>query len=506
MPRIEPQSRKKEAQGGRSSGHDQTTWKDVSMEKEVPSRRDREDWTTPGAHTANAPFMERDVSSQRAHCGSGGSDDEGKEDNDSDEENDKDENSIAKAKAQLQADDNNRSLSDCAESPPHQYDDTLSFDDVGKEALFLPSPEKQSHDDAIPSSTDHNSNVSREPLDDTHPLDTDFLDSIANEQVLDMESRHADGQGLTIGEVVGLDPIEDRTALPVAAAAAASAAGGNRPDETNGRASIAGTSVDQSRNHTEGNTYDSSEDDRKPAALTRVTPEPSYQVGQERKPSRRSKRARAPTVSYAEQTDEHKQTGGRKAPAAKRRPSRKKSKAKEPSRKTESASTHPAAPAAVFAPSAEALALCPSDRKKQALKTWYMRLSELNQYKSEYGHTNVPQQYPENPKLGTWVNKMRCQRETLSQDKVGVLDSIGFNWGTKKGQRAWEIRFAQLEQYKEENGHCNVPTKYEANPALGRWVSSQRSKYKKKQEGQEGTIEDDQVKRLEEIGFSWKMN
>jgi hypothetical protein len=40
----------------------------------------------------------------------------------------------------------------------------------------------------------------------------------------------------------------------------------------------------------------------------------------------------------------------------------------------------------------------PRDRK--ALKTWYERLNELNDYKTRFGHCNVPQKWEENEKLG----------------------------------------------------------------------------------------------------------
>ena len=38
---------------------------------------------------------------------------------------------------------------------------------------------------------------------------------------------------------------------------------------------------------------------------------------------------------------------------------------------------------------------------------WYDRLSELMEYKQIFGDCNVPQKYPENARLGIWVNKQR---------------------------------------------------------------------------------------------------
>jgi len=59
----------------------------------------------------------------------------------------------------------------------------------------------------------------------------------------------------------------------------------------------------------------------------------------------------------------------------------------------------------------------------------------------------------------------------------------------------WEKRFSELVRFKEEHGHCNVPRGWSENPALGTWVSSQRSR--------RGKLSPDGVKRLEALGFEW---
>ena len=64
----------------------------------------------------------------------------------------------------------------------------------------------------------------------------------------------------------------------------------------------------------------------------------------------------------------------------------------------------------------------------------------------------------------------------------------------------------ELKEYKAEYGNCHVPTKYKENTALGRWVSTQRSEYKKFCEGDEKTsMTADKIRRLESIGFAWFM-
>ena len=59
-----------------------------------------------------------------------------------------------------------------------------------------------------------------------------------------------------------------------------------------------------------------------------------------------------------------------------------------------------------------------------------------------------------------------------------MLDSIGFVWKFRATPISvdWEVRFQQLVEYKRVHGDCNVPQRYKANPQLGTWVITQRTK------------------------------
>lgn len=105
-------------------------------------------------------------------------------------------------------------------------------------------------------------------------------------------------------------------------------------------------------------------------------------------------------------------------------------------------------------PSREELNSARNPRAKHALQTWYRRFCELKRYRDTHGDCQVPQKYAENKSLGIWVNKQRCTRDNLSDRKRAALELIGFEWGKKKGRQAWDEKYAELEQYKLENGHC----------------------------------------------------
>ena len=61
----------------------------------------------------------------------------------------------------------------------------------------------------------------------------------------------------------------------------------------------------------------------------------------------------------------------------------------------------------------------------------------------------------------------------------------------------WDQRLGELHQFKELNGHCNVPLRYPANRALGSWVIAQRALYKKE------VLSEDRIINLTNLGFIW---
>jgi hypothetical protein len=107
-----------------------------------------------------------------------------------------------------------------------------------------------------------------------------------------------------------------------------------------------------------------------------------------------------------------------------------------------------------ISPSVGEVEACNSGRAREALAVWYQRLSNLIDFKAQHGHTHVRQKYKLNPPLGIWVNKQRCTRRNLTPEKVAALESIGFDWGKRKGQYAWDEKFAMLRAYKEKHGDC----------------------------------------------------
>jgi len=78
---------------------------------------------------------------------------------------------------------------------------------------------------------------------------------------------------------------------------------------------------------------------------------------------------------------------------------------------------------------------------------------------------------------------------------------------TAARKESFEGREKQLIDFIDEFGHCNVPVKYSVDPSLGQWCINTRCAYKKIQQGQttDRILTQDQIERLEEIGFKWNI-
>ena len=143
---------------------------------------------------------------------------------------------------------------------------------------------------------------------------------------------------------------------------------------------------------------------------------------------------------------------------------------------------------------------------------WGAQYKNLVQYKKKHGHTNVPTKgYAENPKLGIWVQTQRQQYRKWKQGKhahitperIEKLSKLGFVWELRK-KTAWDERYQQLVQYIEQYGHANVPQGSAENPSsLGNWVKKQREAYQKFNQDEKSTMTQEQIDRLNQLGFVW---
>ena len=129
---------------------------------------------------------------------------------------------------------------------------------------------------------------------------------------------------------------------------------------------------------------------------------------------------------------------------------------------------------------------------------WRTRYLALLEHRQRFGDCLVPQGWPENKKLATWVSSQRLlkSRGKLSQERVAMLEKIGFEWSPGA---TWDDRFAELCAFKAQVGHTRVPARWAENLLLGQWAVDQR--YRRRR----GELRKDFEERLNSIGFEWEI-
>lgn len=73
--------------------------------------------------------------------------------------------------------------------------------------------------------------------------------------------------------------------------------------------------------------------------------------------------------------------------------------------------------------------------RRKIVVPWGEMYGRLVAFRQEQGHTRVPVRWHEDPKLGKWVSRMRCEREKLDPKRVSLLEAIGFEWGYRSKTR-----------------------------------------------------------------------
>lgn len=102
-------------------------------------------------------------------------------------------------------------------------------------------------------------------------------------------------------------------------------------------------------------------------------------------------------------------------------------------------------------------------------------------------------------KLGGWIAEQRKLRlaDALPQDRISLLDEIGMSWNPT--DETWQAAYAELRQYREENGNLDVPQDFLSRDGINlfKWIGTQRLARGK------GKMSKERVALLDEIGFPW---
>ncbi|MFJ7244546.1 Helicase associated domain protein [Kitasatospora sp. NPDC098652] len=128
---------------------------------------------------------------------------------------------------------------------------------------------------------------------------------------------------------------------------------------------------------------------------------------------------------------------------------------------------------------------------------WELFVSDLTEFRSEFGHLNVPQTYvnPAGRPLGSQVGTRRLAFADLPQDRADELRALGFIVNSRDHQ--WHQHFAAWLAFSNEHGHPLVPVKHVTATGLklGAWRMSQLQLYRA------GTMPAERAKLVRERNF-----
>lgn len=130
---------------------------------------------------------------------------------------------------------------------------------------------------------------------------------------------------------------------------------------------------------------------------------------------------------------------------------------------------------------------------------WLRNFEELREFKNKYGHCDVPRLKEEFLFLGNWVHGQRIlyNRGRLTNEKIALLTSIDFKWNAFDSR--WDCYYQKLIDFKNEYGHCNVPSTFN-DKKFSNWVRSQRELYLK------AGMSKEKIELFNSIGFVWQPN
>jgi len=131
-------------------------------------------------------------------------------------------------------------------------------------------------------------------------------------------------------------------------------------------------------------------------------------------------------------------------------------------------------------------------------RQWEGMHALLCAYQKRTGNCNVPLAHREDGKnLGSWLTKQRRDKKTgaLGAKKEDALEALGVVWNPTAQQ--WNSTYELLVQFKEREGHCNVPQGHREN--LGMWLVNQRTNKRT------GKLDAGLEKALADLGVVWDL-
>lgn len=139
-------------------------------------------------------------------------------------------------------------------------------------------------------------------------------------------------------------------------------------------------------------------------------------------------------------------------------------------------------------------------------RAWENGFEHAKLYFDEYGNLDVPTMFvcKDGFKLGLWIVNHRDKNDTrISGERRKRLDSIGMIWKKPTADELWDNRFEMARAYYEKHGNLDMPNDFKEDGTwLAKWLNEQKHIYNGRRKGK--SLTDEQIKKLESIGFQWR--
>ena len=157
---------------------------------------------------------------------------------------------------------------------------------------------------------------------------------------------------------------------------------------------------------------------------------------------------------------------------------------------------------------------------------WNANFMRLEAFQRREGHCLVPKDHIEDgARLGSWLDNQRTRYRArqihpserksrlipLGDDEVVQLATLGVRLDADTD--SWRRKYNLLLEFKEREGHCDVPRRHMENDAhLGSWVATQRLRHKardmdaaSRKQVRISAMSDEEAQLLSIIGFKWNV-
>ena len=151
-----------------------------------------------------------------------------------------------------------------------------------------------------------------------------------------------------------------------------------------------------------------------------------------------------------------------------------------------------------------------ADKLQKSTEQWESSYYKLRDFVKNEKRWPLPgSSSPDENKLYNWCTTQKSIRNgilqgRLSDERIQMLDNIGFLWNKNRKKRSWSESFDIVKNFYIQNGRWPVHATDSEENRLAKWCSKMRA-YKNGTDTT-GKLTSAQIKKLTSLSFEWEIN